>query len=351
MVVKILCVYKVGDKQVFADLEKDGVLIKHKPVEEIIKFVRVNNAKCLNFIIVNDSYFRGKDCSLKIMEEKDYVKIAMGNRKQKECNRRGFTGSEKGTSSEGVKRNIRQEAGRGRSIECSEKSSNRCSEVQNDVGNGLLVDSNGISILPECSPKQFHNDFSKEHEKMEFSPCVDTHSVDDLSKMHCFGHKNLGFVAIEQNGNICSVLKSSKNKKPGFTKDIMINALKHGGDRLDCFAINNGGLAEFYIKCGFIPVCRMKFNKEYAPEGWKSEWGEPDVVFMMHNLDTSDEVIKNYGNYGSYSDYTDSIPYFDDYDEALHYRDKLLEERKKKKYSRTLRGSLNVLKKALSDIK
>lgn len=75
---------------------------------------------------------------------------------------------------------------------------------------------------------------------------------------------------------------------------------------------------------------------------------------MMHNLDTSDEVIKNYGNYGnygSYSDYTDSIPYFDDYDEALHYRDKVLEERKKKKYSRTLRGSLNVLKKALSDIK
>lgn len=320
--------------------------------------------ECENFMVVNNSFIRGKKgYNLKMEEveslshdkrkESSYDKVRKSNREQRECNRAGFIGVETGTSSEGIKRGVGQVERRGYSTECAKRPTNRCNTVQNDARNGVLVGSDGISVIPVCSPQQFLRDFSDEHSKMEFAPCVDTHNLHELMQMQCYGHKDLGFFAVSRDGNICSVLKSSKNKKAGFTKDIMINALRHGGDRLDCFAINNGGLVEFYMKCGFIPVCRLKFNQEYAPDGWKHEWGTPDVVFMMHNLDTADEVLSKYGTYDSYKKYLDTheVPYFGDYDKAGEFRDKLLFEAKNGKYGKGVKGMFNCFKKVVSDLK
>lgn len=82
--------------------------------------------------------------------------------------------------------------------------------------------------------------------------------------------------------------------------------------------------------------------------------GAPDVVVMAHNLDTPDEVVNKFGTYGSYKEYLskygeNSVPYIDDYDEAIKYRDKILEDMKKKKYS-SIKGVFNLIKKASSDL-
>ena len=84
--------------------------------------------------------------------------------------------------------------------------------------------------------------------------------------------------------------------------------------------------------------------------------GTPDVVFMAHNLDTADEVVKKYGTYSSYQQYLkdnveDSVPYFEDYDEAFAYRDKVLQDMRNKKYSKSLKGGFNIFKDALSKTK
>lgn len=76
----------------------------------------------------------------------------------------------------------------------------------------------------------------------------------------------------------------------------------------------------------------------------------------MHNLDTADETIKKFGSFGTYRQYlekngADSVPYFEDYDDALAYRDKMLQDAKNKKFSKSLKGGFNIFKDALSKSK
>lgn len=271
MILEVICVYKADNRQKFVDIKKDMVLYQKVPITNVIRLVKSNNiVDCINFSIVDDTYIRGKNCSL-IMEELSNEEIRLCNRKQRKGNRERPNGTSRGIikkeGSSGI-RHIREN-----STGVSEGVANQGRGVQNVAGDGLLVDNNGVSIIPKCSPEKFYNDFISERSKAKFAPCVDTHSVEELSEMNCFGHKDLGFYAVAKDGNICSVLKSSSNHKKGFTKDLLVNALRHNGDKLDCFAIYDGGLVNFYMDVGFMPVCRLKFNPEYAPDGWKDEWG------------------------------------------------------------------------------
>ncbi|ALU73644.1 hypothetical protein H351_32350 (plasmid) [Rhodococcus erythropolis R138] len=63
-------------------------------------------------------------------------------------------------------------------------------------------------------------------------------------------------------------------------------AVAAGGRRLDCF---DTVLPDIYAKSGFVPVARLKWNDDYAPDGWNHKLyqryngGRPDVVFMAHD--------------------------------------------------------------------
>ena len=50
--------------------------------------------------------------------------------------------------------------------------------------------------------------------------------------------------------------------------------------RLDCFA----GLERVYARHGFYRMSSVSFDWQYAPEGWREDMGEPDVVFMAAPL-------------------------------------------------------------------
>ena len=59
-----------------------------------------------------------------------------------------------------------------------------------------------------------------------------------------------------------------------------------GGRRLDCF---DTVLPTLYADAGFVPVARLAWNDDYAPDGWdyqqfgRFNGGRPDVVFMAYD--------------------------------------------------------------------
>lgn len=351
MHVRVLIVHVEDGKQKYVEYKvtDNGVCVLQtkSSLDFFINYVRSNSLKCDNFIIVRNSYLKGKNCSLKFKEVKSEVllndKVGLDCNTRERSNKGALRGAERRVVTKREEWNIRQEEKR--------KSSSGCIERQDRQRRIHDVDSNGIVILKPCSSSVFKKKFDSAKSIVPFSWCVDSHSIEDYNNMTILYSEGQGFVSVSSDGNIGSVLKEP-NGASGFAKTALINAIKHGGDKLDCFAIGNGGLVDMYMQCGFIPVCRLKFNREYAPDGWTLGMEEPDVVFMMHNLDTADDIVKKYGSFVSYKSFLEdnNIPYFDDYDEAGEYRDKLLKESKDKKYSKSLKGRFNILKKALSDI-
>ena len=80
------------------------------------------------------------------------------------------------------------------------------------------------------------------------------------------------------------------------------------------------------MKHGFIPVCKVPFNDEFAPEGWNFERdGRPHIVFFRHNGKNVDQILKE-KNEGTYTTYDlDSLPIIEDYAEAAQFRDEAIE--------------------------
>lgn len=162
------------------------------------------------------------------------------------------------------------------------------------------------------APKTFHKAITASKEGNPFGAFVHAYDEDE------YGHKKLFMseggeagCAVTPSGDIVSVFNNPKiGTKKGVAGHMLEIALQNGGKRLDCF---DGFLPKLYSKYGFVPVAKVKFNKEYAPEGWNFERdGEPDVVFFAHNGDDLD-TIRN-------TDYLThdltKVPYIDDYDDG-----------------------------------
>lgn len=158
---------------------------------------------------------------------------------------------------------------------------------------------------------------------------VSPKSVEELSApgMRTFmSDGNYAGFAVTESGDIEGVFSNKSAGAPnGVTRSMMPQAIAAGGNKLDCYGI---GLVKLYSKYGFEPVARVPFNAEYANDGWDESKGRPDVVIMIHNGDDADTVVKNSQDYHRWTpDELNALPVFEDYDEAMAYRDKILEER------------------------
>lgn len=133
--------------------------------------------------------------------------------------------------------------------------------------------------------------------------------------------------AVTKDGDIVSVFKNDdmaqKDDVEKISTALLLTAIENGGKKLDCF---DGFLPKNYMKHGFIPVCKVPFNDEFAPDGWNFERdGRPFIVFFRHNGKSVDEILKE-KNEGTYTTYDlDSLPIIEDYDEAAQYRDDAIE--------------------------
>lgn len=171
--------------------------------------------------------------------------------------------------------------------------------------------------------------------------CVDVHELSyykNCKSLITFGED--GCVAVQKDGDITNLVKDSNSQIKGFAKIGMTMAVANGGIKCDCFNVD-GGLPSFYCKCGFIPVARVKFSRDCAPEDWDyNSLGEPDIIFMAYCGDNVDDMYENHSKgYKKFSEYDYStIPLFEDdlnageegsngkwgYDKAWEYRDKLI---------------------------
>lgn len=185
----------------------------------------------------------------------------------------------------------------------------------------------GRTLKTDKDFETFVQAFDKAKKANKFGCCVDSHSTQELKGMKVvklYNGGNAG-VAVENSGNIVSVFKHPDCKIKGFGTFAIEEAIKCGGDRLDCYNVN-GQLPDTYMKAGMVPVCRIKFNAEYKPADWNEEAGEPDVVFMIKN----NGILPQKSKYNKYT--ADEVPYIYDtaekcaYDLAAEYADNKLKE-------------------------
>lgn len=140
-------------------------------------------------------------------------------------------------------------------------------------------------------------------------------SAEDLAghKLYLSADGTVG-AAVTADGDIQNVFNNGGPKGAGT--DAMLAAIGNGGKTLDCY---DDFLPAFYQNFGFTETGRMKFNREFAPEGWDYEkLGEPDVVFMARTNEVDDEQARANVQRGSKSWEVPerSTDYTDDWDAA-----------------------------------
>lgn len=134
--------------------------------------------------------------------------------------------------------------------------------------------------------------------------------------------------AVTADGDIEAVFRIPGGEGKKLSYQMVVTAVDNGGVKLDCYGEK---LVQNYSKMGFEPVAKVKWNPEYAPEGWN--YGPKDVYVMklQDGLDAA-QIEAKLGlseTEGGFHMFTDeelaALPEMD-YDEALAYRDSLFEQ-------------------------
>lgn len=191
------------------------------------------------------------------------------------------------------------------------------------------------------TPHVFCDSLLLARESQRFGGLVDPRTPNDLIKMKArlfLSSDDLAGCAVEPNGNITAVFKHASKEGGSIADDIMINALCHGGIKLDCYGGNLlkgekmldkiGYLPLLYNRTGFAPIARVSFDPAYAEEDFVKKYGyERDIIFFLHNGDPLETVAMKIGEYNFYTpeDYL-SLPLLT-YDEAYEFREQIIKGR------------------------
>ena len=162
--------------------------------------------------------------------------------------------------------------------------------------------------LDQGSAEGFRNSISALKENNDHAASVYVYDAEEYADMRLFTTENgkAGFAL--KGDDIVSVFVRGDAKLKGSAASLMAHAVAQGGRRLDCFETR---LPEVYAGAGFHPVARLKWNEDYAPEGWehktyaKYNGGRPDVVFMAYKPGTEDSEYKR-GEGVEVDDYDDA---------------------------------------------
>lgn len=179
----------------------------------------------------------------------------------------------------------------------------------------------GDDLDPFCAALSYAVDHNK------FGPYVDKHTPEELraAGVRAFlSQDQMAGIAVWPDGNIRAIFKDRRAPYRDAIGQLMLTALSAGGDRLDCFV---GFLSWLYPLFGFIPVARVEFDPRFAPEGWRDEFGTPDVIFFKHCGDPVEKVARSIGKYSKYPmEVLLQLPCLDSYEEARRFRDDSMAE-------------------------
>lgn len=189
------------------------------------------------------------------------------------------------------------------------------------------LEAQGKNVLPvlELDPKKdaqrFADAIESTKERMgALAAAVYVYPTEEYADMRLFLDKDgkAGFAL--KGDDIVSVFNAhdpEDTTKKGVGRSLIAQAVQEGGRRLDAF---DDVLPKIYAQEGFVPAARMKFNEEFAPEGWNYDDaaikalpndGKPDVVFMAYDANALDK------KYGDHVAEGNGGEYFDDYDAAV----------------------------------
>lgn len=120
-------------------------------------------------------------------------------------------------------------------------------------------------------------------------------------------------IAIKGGKELVSVFALQGSEHSGCVNSLVEQSVSLGVTHLDCY---DTVLPRLYAEEGFLPVARMEWNDDYAPDGWDYETygryngGRPDVVFMKYDPSALDTAY-------THLEGTDRGAYTDDYDEGI----------------------------------
>ena len=179
-------------------------------------------------------------------------------------------------------------------------------------------------------PQLFSSALEEARQKNPHGLMVSGKTVEELSQPGTrtfMSSDNMAGVLVTADGDIEAVFKNPQSKAKKAATSLLITAVENGGRKLDCYGLD---LVRQYNQRGFEAVARIPFNAEYAPDGWT--YGKKDVYVMklrdgVTAQDIAGRLDMNEAD-GGFHRQTDAelanLPVFDDYDEALAYRDSLL---------------------------
>ena len=192
------------------------------------------------------------------------------------------------------------------------------------INNGIICKSLHLRTSPNILG-DFSASLNRAIQVNEYGPFVSPQTVSDLHDTNAtvfLSRDKMAGVAIWPDGNIGALFHNKNSRIRPARPELLLTALAYGGRKLDCF---NGTLARFYGAAGFIPVARVAFDQQFAPDRWREDWGTPDIIFWRHNGDSALDAAKNYGNYPSITaNKLQELPLLPTYEEAYSYRDSLI---------------------------
>jgi hypothetical protein len=186
-------------------------------------------------------------------------------------------------------------------------------------------------------PKLFHKQISESKKNNKYAASVFVYSVKEYANSRLFltpdGKAGL---AITEDGDIISVFSYGEGK--GRVPQLIVNAIKEGAVSLDHY---DTVLTNYYAKFGFKPVAKVKWNNDFAPEGWSKKVfkafnkGEPDVVAMVYDGGNRNTIAERVGTFKDVKVSLDKAPYVEEWDEAKALQDKAKMPPAEKKVVRT----------------
>lgn len=248
-----------------------------------------------------------------------------------------------GEGREGIPELLRNPENRGWQGSGANNVAERNSVGGNQVLHGLLTDSPEMQAALERSgatplelrdttsdPQLFSTALEDARQKNPHGLMVSPKTVEELSQPGTrtfMSADNMAGALVTADGDIEAVFKNPQSKAKQAATSLLITAVENGGRKLDCYGLD---LVTQYNRRGFEAVARIPFNAGAVEDGWT--YGAKDV-YVMKLLDgvTAQDIagrLRMDEADGGFHMQTDAelanLPVFDDYDEALAYRDSLL---------------------------
>lgn len=179
-------------------------------------------------------------------------------------------------------------------------------------------------------PQLFSTALEEARQKNPHGLMVSPKTVEELNQpgtITFMSADNMAGALVTADGDIEAVFKNPQSKAKQAATSLLITAVENGGRKLDCYGKD---LVRTYNNRGFEAVARIPFNAEEVEAGWT--YGKRDVYVMKLRDGVTAQDIANRLTLpeedGGFHQQTlqelANLPVFDDYDEALAYRDSLL---------------------------